>query len=185
MSRYLGIFSNATAIQTALDSNELEKPYIVLNTANNLINIDYNTLSKTPVQPIILGTQEHPVEAYENRYTYYYKTSYTLSENYEFAANEGSGPLEHSGYSAHTLNKTTNVLYDICAYNGTGSGGLDHWRAGLYITNGNAWNDFIYVSENDSYYSILLSSNPTNQEDFQTNDYDNLPSMNIDPVIHQ
>lgn len=178
--KHLGIFSDSTAVQNAINSNELVKPYIVLTGQSGSRLVDYNTLIKSP---IVLGTSGHPLEAYEDRYTYYYKASYTLNENYGIVYNENA-----SIGSTYTLNKTTNQLYDDCAYNGTGNGEWYYtYLAGLGLSNDsdswfNPMNIYIsYASSDDSeipYYSVILSNN-------NAGDTESQPIVSIDPVIHQ
>ena len=43
MSRYLGIYQNLAAVQSALNNEELIKPYVALYENNNTTSIDYNT----------------------------------------------------------------------------------------------------------------------------------------------
>jgi hypothetical protein len=57
--KHLGIFSDSTAVQSALNSDELVKPYIVLTGQSGSRLVDYNTLTQkfeTPLTIMISDT---------------------------------------------------------------------------------------------------------------------------------
>lgn len=63
--KHLGIFSDSNAVQSAINSNELVKPYIVLTGQSGSRLVDYNTLTQKFETPISISIQDttYPVKA--------------------------------------------------------------------------------------------------------------------------
>ena len=117
--KHLGIFSDSTTVQSAIDSNELVKPYIVLTGQSGSRLVDYNTLTKSPIEYF---TEQHPLEVYNDRFTYYYVAS-AIIDNEHF---DGSGdPMPD-----YVINKSNNDITNEIAY--AGSSNYDTGIEGCY-----------------------------------------------------